>query len=135
LDAVASGPQVAEKVAVGNNTGVSINNTGSVLDDGSVVAGEAGSGFVIPGGAEIADGGADIVGIEVPSLGAGGAYSAGPDGATDVGLGGGVDCDTFSVHNCVPLVTVFADSLLRIKLLAGLLYLAADSVFIEKVSA
>ena len=63
----------------------------SVLNLRAVVAGEAVAGGLVPGAAEVADGNADIVLVEEPSLGAGLADSVVPPGTTDVGGGGVVD--------------------------------------------
>ena len=111
-----------------------MGNTGTVLDDGSVVAGTAGTGGFVPGGAEVTDGNADAIGIEEPSLGAGLADALGPDGASNIVLLVVVDSLASSVDDGVAFVALFADSFLEVELLAGTLDLAADSVLVEIVS-
>lgn len=133
FDAGFSGPGFAEEVAFGDNGGIDVDDTLTVLDDGSVVAGEAGSGGVVPGGAEIADGDADTFGVGVPSFGALGAGSVNPDGASDVGGGVDIGLFAFAVDDLVSFVALLTDAFLKIELLAFTLNLAADSVLIEIV--
>lgn len=102
------------------------------MNDGSVVAGGALSGDLIPGGAEIADSGANLSRVEEPSLGALGTDSVTPDSAADVLSGGGIDLLALAIDDRVSSIALFADALLGIELLAGGLDLAADSIFIEE---
>ncbi|MCB1084226.1 MAG: hypothetical protein KDK61_07930 [Simkania sp.] len=111
-----------------------MGDTVSVLNNGSVVAGEAFSGVFVPGVAEIAHGDASLFSVEVPSLGASLAYVVVPEGASDVGRGGFVDLLALAVDDGVSLKAFFADSFFLVELLAGSLDLAADSVLIEVVS-
>lgn len=104
----------------------------SKLDNGSVVAGGALSGDLIPGGAEIADSGANLSRVEEPSLGALGTDSVTPDSAADVASGGGIDLLALAIDDRVSSIALLADALLGIELLAGTLNLTADSIFIEE---
>ena len=105
----------------------------SFLNNGSVVAGEAGTGLGVPGGAEIADGNTDIIGVGVPSLGALGTDTIDPDGASDVGDGVDIDLFASSVDDLVTFIALLTDAFLEVELLAFSLDLAADTVLIEIV--
>lgn len=107
-------------------------NAGSELNDGSVVAGCALSGDIIPGGAEIANSGANLGGVEKPSLGALNTDSVTPDSAADVVRCGGINLLALAINDGVSSIALLADALLGIELLAGTLNLAANSIFIEE---
>ena len=126
-------PGLAEEIAFGNNGGVNIDDALSFLNNGSVVAGEAGTGLGVPGGAEIADGNTDIIGVGVPSLGALGTDTIDPDGASDVGDGVDIDLFASSVDDLVTFIALLTDAFLEVELLAFSLDLAADTVLIEIV--
>jgi len=131
LGAGLSGPGPAEEVAVGDDRNIVVLEAGAAGDDVSVVAGRAGA-VLIPLRAEVGDGGADLVSVEEPPLGALGADAVLPEGASNVIVRGLVDLGAFAVDDGVPLVALLADSLLGVELLAGALHLDADSVFIEE---
>ena len=67
LDAGLVTPGLAERVRFGHNAGVVVDHACTFLNQVSIVAAFASAGLVVPGGAEITDGDADTVGIEVPS--------------------------------------------------------------------
>ena len=87
----------------------------------------------VPGGAEIADGNTDIIGVGVPSLGALGTDTIDPDGASDVGDGVDIDLFASSVDDLVTFIALLTDAFLEVELLAFSLDLAADTVLIEIV--
>jgi len=62
-----------------------------------------------------------------------GAESVFPDCAADVGLGAGVDLCAFAIDHCISFIALFADSLLRVELLAGALHFTADALAVEVV--
>ena len=133
LNTCLSGPGLAEEVALRNNRSIDVDDTSSFLNDGSIVASEAGSSGSVPGGAEIADLDTDFLSVGVPSLGALGTDTIGPDGASDVG--GSVDIGLFAlaIDDLISLVALFTDAFLEVELLAFSLDFAADSVLIEIV--
>jgi hypothetical protein len=124
-------PDLAKQVAIGHNRDIIVLHTGSRADNVAVVALSAGTSL-LPWWAEIGDGGANLLGIEEPSLGALGADSVVPEGASDISSGGLVDLGALTIDDGIPLVALLADTFLNVELLAGALHLTADSVFIEE---
>ena len=133
FDAGSTGPGFAKEVAFGDNTQIIVDNTGAVGDDVAEIAGDAGSA-VAPCGAEVADGVADFIGVEIPTHGAFCTGSVLPGCASNVFFCFFVNLCAFAVDHRVSLVALLADSLLSIELLAGALDLTADSLAVEEVS-
>ena len=102
------------------------------MNNRSIVAGSALSGDIIPSGAEIADGGANLGRVEEPSLRALDTNSVTPDSAADVVGGSGVYLFALAINDGVSSIALLADALLGIELLAGALNLTAYSIFIEE---
>jgi hypothetical protein len=70
--------------------------------------------------------------IEKPSERALGADSLTPQSASNIGSSCCILLYAFAVYDNVAFVALLTDSLLRIELLAGTLYFAANSIFIEE---
>jgi hypothetical protein len=134
FDTRISRPCFAKKVAFRYDAGIDMSDTVAVFNNGSVVAGEALSGIFIPGVAKVTNRDADFFLVEIPSLGAGLADTIGPSSAANVWWSSGIDFRALAVNNRVSFKAFFANSFLKVKLLAGSLNLTAHSVFIEVIS-
>ena len=111
-----------------------MSDTVSINYDRSIVAGFASTTGLIPGGAEVTNGNADIIFIEVPSLWACLADAIGPDSTSNIA--GLIIVNSFatSVDYWIALIAFFADSFLEVELLASALNFTANSIFVEIIS-
>lgn len=127
LEATCSLPRCAENVG-GSVEGTGVGHACTLRKHESSVASEAVS-IAVPGGAEIADWGADSIGVEEPPLRALDAGVSVPLG-TSIVLG----CELAgAIDNGIALIAGLADSLSLIELAAEIADLAADSILIERI--
>jgi len=71
--------------------------------------------------------------VRIPSFGALGTDTIGPDSTSDVAGSINICLFALTIDNLVSLVALFTDTFLKVELLALSLDIAADSVFIEIV--
>lgn len=111
-----------------------MSNTGSINNNGSIIACTTSTTGLIPGGTEVTYWYTDTISIEVPSLGAWLANSIWPDSTTNIASLVIINSLASSINYWISFITLFTDSFLEVELLASTLYFTANSIFVEIIS-